>query len=117
MMITVVLILVGIAATRYEKSVLRAREATLMQDCFVMRNAIQQYTLDKHTAPTSMDDLVRAEYLAAAPIDPITHEKLSVPDCVAGPENYMDPVQTIPGVRRLYSYSTGTSRDGAHSNE
>jgi type II secretory pathway pseudopilin PulG len=76
MMITVVLILVGIAATRYEKSVLRAREATLMQDCFVMRNAIQQYTLDKHTAPTSMDDLVRAEYLAAAPIDPITHEKL-----------------------------------------
>ena len=50
--ITVILILAGIAATRYERSILRAKEATLKQDLFVMRNAIQQYTLDKMAGPT-----------------------------------------------------------------
>src|SRR6202030_4712999 len=56
--ITIILILAGIAAGRYEKSVLRAKEATLKQDLFVMRQAIQQYTLDKEAGPSSLDDLV-----------------------------------------------------------
>src|SRR5262245_14039737 len=47
--ITIILILAGIAAGQYQKSVLRSREATLKQDLSVMRQAIQQYTLDKQT--------------------------------------------------------------------
>src|SRR5690242_21927184 len=56
--IAIILVLIGMAAGRYEKSVVRAREAVLKQDLATMRNAIQQYTLDKAAGPQSLDDLV-----------------------------------------------------------
>ena len=45
--IAIILVLIGMAAGRYEKSIVRSREAVLKQDLATMRNAIQQYTLDK----------------------------------------------------------------------
>src|SRR5256885_13327085 len=54
--ITIILILIGMAAQRYEKSVQHAREATVKQDLWVMRQAIDNYTLDKQTAPQSLED-------------------------------------------------------------
>ena len=45
--IAIILVLIGMAAARYEQSVVRAREAVLKQDLQTMRSAIQQYTLDK----------------------------------------------------------------------
>src|SRR5260370_41032685 len=70
--ITIILILIGIAAGRYEKSVVRAREATLKQDLQAMRQSIDNYTLDKQAAPQSLEDLVQAGYLPKDPVDPIT---------------------------------------------
>src|ERR1700723_2615356 len=67
--ITIIMILAGIAIGRYEKSVLRSKEAVLKQDLFVMRNAIQQYTLDKEAGPSSLDDLVEGKYLSGIPTD------------------------------------------------
>lgn len=112
--ITIILILAGIAATRYEKSVLRAREATLKQDLFIMRNAIQQYTLDKEVGPTSLDDLVQSKYMSGIPVDPITHQKnwVTVSDPVL-----LDPQQTAPGVTDVHSASDQVSAlDGAPYN-
>ena len=94
-----------VSSARYEKSVLRAEEATRKQDLFVVCSAARQYTLDKQTEPKSLEDLVQAKYLAVAPRDPITHEKYSLMDCAGGPaggpEDHMDPVRTIPGFGRL----------------
>ena len=70
--ITIILILIGMAAQRYEKSLQRAREATLKQDLWVMRQAIDNYTLDKQAAPQSLEDLVQAGYLRIVPRDPMT---------------------------------------------
>src|SRR5260370_20804014 len=70
--ITIILILIGIAAGRYEKSVVRAREATLKQDLQAMRQSIDNYTLDKQAAPQSLEDLVQAGYLRMVPKDPMT---------------------------------------------
>lgn len=70
--ITIILILMGIAAGNYQRSVLRSKEAALRQDLFVMRQAIEQYTLDKQQAPQSLEDLVSAGYLRGIPKDPIT---------------------------------------------
>ena len=53
--ITIIFILLGLAAGRYDRSVLRAREATLRQDLQVMRQAIDNYTLDKQAAPQSIE--------------------------------------------------------------
>jgi len=103
--ITIIMILAGIAVTRYEKSVVRAREATLKQDLFVMRNAIQQYTLDKEAGPASLDDLV-PKYISAIPVDPITRTK----DWKTDSEDVLlDPQQTSPGITDVHSGSDQTS--------
>src|SRR5579863_8200513 len=73
--ITIILILASIAGERYDRSVQHAREATLKQDLFVMRTAIQNYTLDKLAGPSSLDDLVAAKYISSIPTDPITKNK------------------------------------------
>ncbi len=104
--ITIILILAGIAAGRYERSVLRAKEATLKQDLFVMRNAIQQYTLDKEAGPSSLDDLVEGKYLSAIPTDPITRSK----DWHTETEQVLlDPLQTTPGITDVHSSSDQVS--------
>jgi len=104
--VTIILILAGIAAVRYEQSVLRAKEATLKTDLSVMRNAIQQYTLDKLAGPTSLDDLVQAKYLSGIPTDPITRAK----DWHVDSEQVLlDPQQTSPGVTDVHSASEQVS--------
>jgi general secretion pathway protein G len=83
----------------------RAREATLKQDLFVMRNAINQYTLDKEAGPTSLDDLV-PKYISAIPVDPITRTK----DWKTDSEDVLlDPQQTSPGITDVHSGSDQTS--------
>jgi general secretion pathway protein G len=103
--VTIILILAGMAATKYERSVVRAREATLHQDLFIMRNAIQQYTLDKEAGPSSLDDLT-PKYLSAIPVDPITHNKQWHADSDAV---LLDPLQTSPGVTDVHSSSDQVS--------
>lgn len=70
--ITIILILIGIAAGRYEYSVKRARETALRSDLQTMRTAIETYTLDKQAAPQSLEQLVDEKYLRAVPVDPTT---------------------------------------------
>jgi general secretion pathway protein G len=104
--ITMILILAGIAVGRYEKSVLRAKEATLKQDLFVMRQAIQQYTLDKQAAPASLDDLVQGKYLGGVPNDPITRNK----DWHLDFENVLlSPEQSSSGLTDVHSSSDAIS--------
>ncbi len=103
--ITIILILAGMAAARYEQSVLRAKEATLKQDLFVMRNAIQQYTLDKEAGPSSLDDLV-PKYLSSVPNDPMTRTK----DWQTESEQVLlDPLETTPGITDVHSGSDQVS--------
>src|SRR6267378_2751250 len=59
--ITIILILIGMAAQNYGKTVQHARETTLHHDLQVMRQAIDNYTLDK-----------QAGYLRKVPVDPTT---------------------------------------------
>jgi general secretion pathway protein G len=114
--ITIIFILIGIAAARYDQSVQRAKEATLKTDLTVMRQAIDNYTLDKEAAPQSLDDLVnpQAPYLREVPIDPMTHQKdwhTDYGDLV------MSPDQTNNGIVDVHSSSTMVSRtDGTTYN-
>lgn len=71
----IIVILAAIAAGRYEQALVKAHESALHQDLRSMREAIQQYTLDKEEAPSSLDDLVSAGYIREVPTDPITHQK------------------------------------------
>src|SRR5260370_32204915 len=104
--ITIILILLAMAAGRYDRAVMRSREAVLKQDLQEMRKAIDSYTLDKEAAPQSLDDLVQAAYLREVPIDPITRVKDWVPqfDSVV-----MSPEQTTTGIVDVHSNSGNVS--------
>jgi general secretion pathway protein G len=107
--IMIILILVGMAAQRYEKSVQRAREATLKQDLMVMRQSIDNYTLDKQAAPQSLEDLVQSGYLRQIPVDPITQAKDWVPqfDSVV-----LSPDQSSTGMVDVHSNAATPSSNG-----
>jgi general secretion pathway protein G len=111
--ITIILILATLGAGRYEQSVTRAKEAALKQDLFVMRQAIEQFTLDKEAAPSSLDDLVTAGYLRQIPTDPMTRRQdwnVETSDLL------LDPEQTTTGVTDVHSSSEATSSEGSAYN-
>ena len=104
--ISIIMILVGIAAVQYQRSVQRAREATLKQDLQAMRQSIDNYTLDKQAAPQSLDDLAQAGYLRTVPKDPITGATdwdLQFDSVVLSPE------QSGTGLVDIHSHSGATS--------
>jgi len=106
--ITIIFILIGMAAARYDRSVLRAKEATLKSDLQVMRQAIDNYTLDKEAAPQSLDDLANSQtpYLREVPVDPMTRAKdwhTDFGDLV------MSPDQVNNGIVDVHSNSNQTS--------
>ena len=107
--ITIILILVGMAAANYSKFVQRAREAVLKHDLRTMREMIDHYTADKETPPRSVEDLCSAGYLREVPVDPITSTK-------EWSTRYgsvsLFPDRAAPGVVDVSSKSTGTALDG-----
>jgi general secretion pathway protein G len=101
----IIVILVGIAAGNYSRSVLRSRETVLKQDLQEMRKAIDNYTMDKQAAPQSLDDLA-PQYLHVIPVDPITNAKDWVPvvDSVV-----LTPDQASSGITDVHSGSDKVS--------
>src|SRR6266852_570388 len=101
----IIVILVGIAAGNYSRSVLRSKEAVLKQDLQEMRKAIDNYTMDKQAAPQSLDDLA-PQYLHTIPVDPITNAKDWVPvvDSVV-----LTPDQASSGITDVHSGSDKVS--------
>jgi general secretion pathway protein G len=107
--ITIMLILIGMAAASYGTIVRQAREAVLKYDLRTMREMIDHYTDDKQTAPQSLEDLSHAGYLREIPIDPMTRAKEWMPkyDSV-----YLGTDQTNTGLVDVSSKSGGTALDG-----
>ncbi len=112
--ITIILILIGMAAQRYDTTVQHAREATMKQDLWVMRQAIDNYTLDKQAAPQSLEDLVQAGYLRRVPKDPMTQAADWVPqfDTVV-----LSPDQSSTGIVDVHSSSPRVSLENTPYNE
>jgi general secretion pathway protein G len=109
----IIAILIGIAAPMYSQSVIRAREATLKQDLYHLRQSIDQFTMDKQRAPQSLDELVSAGYLRSIPLDPFT----KAADWEVVMEDVMNSIdQTQPGITDVRSAATGTSTEGSAYN-
>src|ERR1035437_3180848 len=71
--VSIMVILMGIAVPLYQQSLIRARESVLREDLYTLRNAIDQYTLDKQKAPQTLVDLTQAGYVKSIPRDPFTN--------------------------------------------
>jgi general secretion pathway protein G len=107
--ISLILILISIAVPAYNRAILRAKEATLRQDLFTLRDTIQQYTLDKQKAPQTLDDVKQAGYIRDIPLDPFTGEAnwtLDMEDALLAVD------QQEPGIWDVHSSSNLTAMDG-----
>jgi len=78
----------------------------LHQNLFVIRTAIDEFTMDMNAAPQNLDDLRKANYLHAIPEDPFTHsadwatEKCDTPT---------SSNQIVTGICDVHSIAPGTS--------
>jgi len=106
---SIIVILLGIAIPNYRRSIVRARESVLKDDLFTMRSVIDQFTLDKQKAPQSLDDLVSAGYLKAIPKDPMTN---TTEWQVQQEDSLMAVDQQEPGIVDVHSTSNSTSSEG-----
>ena len=109
--ISIILILISLAAPIYKTSIIRSREAVLRDDLFTMRSLIDEYTLDRQEAPQSLQDLVEHGYLRQIPIDPFTNASNT---WVEVPEDgtFMTADQTKPGIIDVHSGSNLKSLSG-----
>ena len=71
--ITIIGILITLAQPSYQRAVSAAREATLKENLFVLRDVIDQFYADNGKYPGSLNDLVEKAYIRRIPKDPITN--------------------------------------------
>lgn len=105
-------ILVAIIIPNYQSSIVRAKEAVLKENLFLIRDAINKFYFDKKKYPTSLDDLVGFRYLREIPIDPILNEKRwELIHLEPGEAEDYDP-EELEGIVDVRSQATGTAQDG-----
>ncbi len=108
--ISIILILISIAVPLYQHSIVRARETVLKQDLFTMRQAIDNFSVDKQRAPQSLEEMVQAGYLSQVPIDPFTNSRDTWQ--VVNEDYMMSIDQNQPGITDVHSGASGTATDG-----
>jgi len=70
--ISIIGILVTLAQPSYDRAVTAAKEATLKENLFVLRDVIDQYFADSAKYPQSLNDLAEKRYIRRVPKDPVT---------------------------------------------
>ncbi len=107
--VTVMVVLATLVVPLFQGITQQAKEATLKDTLFKMRDTIDKYTLDKEEAPQTLDDLVQAKYLREIPIDPITGRNDTW-------EVEMEEEPTSKngrrGIKNIYSGAEGTASNG-----
>ncbi len=107
--VTVIVVLATLVVPLFQGITKQAKEATLKDTLFKMRDTIDKYTLDKEEAPQTLDDLVQARYLREIPIDPITGRNDTW-------EVEMEEEPTSKngrrGIKNVYSGAEGTASNG-----
>lgn len=70
--VSLIVVLATMGLVTYKDSVHRGREAVLKENLFRMREAIDQFYVDKGKYPVDLSELASAGYIRAVPIDPVT---------------------------------------------
>lgn len=102
-------LLVGLGLPNYKSATVKAKEAVLKENLFILRKLIDQYAQDKGKYPASLQALVQDSYIRAIPIDPMTSQATTWVEVreLPSPE---DPMLTeIPGVIDVKSGSESKS--------
>lgn len=108
---SLIVILAAVGMTQYKNSITRAEEATLKENLFRMRDAMDQFYADKNKWPSDLSELVSEGYIREVPIDPMTKSKdtWQTKQAEADPNN---PAST-GGIDDVHSGSERTALDGS----
>jgi general secretion pathway protein G len=106
----IITILAGIGLAVYGNSVQSAKEATLREDLFRMREAIDQYHADRNRYPATLEALVEDKYIRMVPVDPITNSADTWQTTMADPEPGNPSAE--PGIYNVKSGAEGTGLNG-----
>ena len=114
-MVAIIGLLAGIATVQLRQSPIRAKEAVLKENLYVMRDVIDQYFADKGKYPDALETLVEEGYMRKIPVDPFTgsDSDWQVDYAEASDE---DP-EGGGGVIDVHSGATGTALDGTAYSE
>lgn len=112
--VALVAILAAIALPNYAVAITQAKEATLRENLFRLRDLIDQYYVDKGQYPQSLEVLVEEGYLRKLPMDPVTQSSEWTP--VFAEPDPDNPSET-PGVYDVKSTSEALSLAGTPYNE
>ena len=106
----IITVLASLATVGARNAVYLSREATLKEDLFRMRDAIDQYYADKGKYPSDLQALVADQYMREVPVDPISNSRDSWQTIPAEP----DPSNPTadPGIFNVKSGAEGTSMQG-----
>jgi general secretion pathway protein G len=111
----IITILAGIGLAVYGNSVQSAKEATLRENLFRMREAIDQYHADKNRYPATLDALVEDKYIRQVPVDPFTQSADTWQTTMADPEPGNPSAE--PGIYNVKSGAEGTGLTGTPYSE
>ena len=102
--LSIIAVLLSIAAPRYFRHVELAKEAVLRENLAVLREAIDQYAADKGHAPATLEELADARYVRAVPVDPLTGSNKTW---------VLNAGSDGTGIEDVHSGAPGYSREGA----
>jgi general secretion pathway protein G len=106
----IITVLASLATVGARNAVMLSREATLKEDLFRMRDAIDQYYADKGKYPADLQALVTDQYMREVPVDPISQSRDSW-QTVPAEADPMNP-NAEPGIFNVKSGAEGTSLQG-----
>lgn len=106
--VTIVAILATLAEPMWQESITRAREASLKQTLFNMRDVIDQYRADRGKYPQAIAEVVSAGYLRQMPSDPFTRSTTTWQEI---------PSESEGGVFDVHSGSSLVGSDGTPYNQ
>jgi general secretion pathway protein G len=106
----IIAVLAGIATVGAGNAVRLSREATLKENLFRMRDAIDQYYADKGKYPADLQALVTDQYMREIPVDPMTDSRDTWQTIPAEPDPNSASLE--PGIFNVKSGAEGTSMQG-----
>ncbi|MBM3304944.1 MAG: prepilin-type N-terminal cleavage/methylation domain-containing protein [Candidatus Aminicenantes bacterium] len=115
--LSIIGLLVGLGLPQYRSAAVKAREAVLKENLFILRKLIDQYAMDKGKYPASLQTLVQEGYLRMMPVDPMTRSAETWVEVREVPTLEDPMIMDIPGVIDVKSGSEDKSPiDGAPYN-
>ena len=108
---TISLTTIAVAVLAQSPDQTRVKEAALKESLFTLRQAIDKYTMGRHKAPPTLQDLISKGYVNNIPADPMTGSNSTWRVMME------DPAQSVnrnePGIFDVRSGSDGVSSNGA----